>query len=233
MGIASNVQHATWILPIIAGVAWLVMMLAMLGVWRARVNAGDAPYASQFDSRIAYVFFILSTTYENSPSLSYISDIGAYGLHWLFILGCFITAITYFTTVIMINYPIIAAKREYERRIIKVLAAVTIIGGLVSSVALIALSFTSIATERNLHLVWLFLFILGMLFTGLVMAGVRSRKPRPEGYRQLYAEHRKLYADLWYGSHRYSLTNTAVSSSVGSLSLWRSVSQSQWRSLQH
>ncbi|KAF9881311.1 frag1 dram sfk1 family protein [Colletotrichum karsti] len=163
-----------WVFPIISGLMWLSMLLGMLLYW------------------------IIDTNREVYPSMSppqtiaYISDVGAYRLKPLFVTGCVITTIfldlSFFSDRWLRHKGRLAPNTSTGE---KILYGLSIFFAIIGTVGLICLSIFDTYRHKNLHLLFLLLFMAGYLLSACFICWEYQRL----GIK--YPEHRSLAASFW------------------------------------
>ncbi|KAF8149832.1 Frag1/DRAM/Sfk1 [Crassisporium funariophilum] len=135
-----------WI-PIAAATMWFGTLLAMLIVWLA---SGRPRYPSQ------------------DGSIAYISDVGADILKPLFIVGCAITAVGFFLSLVVERYlrhsgRLIPSMRRRER----VLSMLAVAGSFIGGCGLILLSIFDTRRHSSAHRAFLLVFIVGVALSAI------------------------------------------------------------------
>ncbi|KIP05039.1 hypothetical protein PHLGIDRAFT_108804 [Phlebiopsis gigantea 11061_1 CR5-6] len=130
-----------WI-PIFGAFIWFATLWALIITWLAQ---GRPHYVSQ------------------DGSIAYISDIGADILKPLFVVGCCITAVSFFLALVVERWlrhsgRLIAEMRRRER----VLSILAIVGSFIGGCGLILLSIFDTKRHPSLHRVFLLVFIVGV-----------------------------------------------------------------------
>ncbi|KAK1594813.1 Frag1/DRAM/Sfk1 family protein [Colletotrichum navitas] len=163
-----------WIFPIISGLVWLGMLLGMLLYWIIDTN------------RVVY------PSMTPPQTIAYISDVGAYYLKPLFITGCVITAIfldlSFFSDRWLRHRGRLVPNTSTGE---KVLYGFTIFFALVGTVGLVCLSIFDTYRHKNLHLLFLLLFMAGYLLSAIFICWEYQRL----GIK--YPEHPSLAISFW------------------------------------
>lgn len=157
-----------WVLPIISGVVWLSTLLGLLINWTVNDHRG------RYDSM------------EQSQTIAYISDTGAYRLKPLFITGCVITTI-------FLDAGFLADRwLRHKGRLVpnttigeKILSGLTIAFAVVGTVGLIMLSIFDTASHNQLHNIFLGLFIGGYTISAIFICWEYQRLGRNRDHRVL------------------------------------------------
>ncbi|KAK7032829.1 Frag1/DRAM/Sfk1 family-domain-containing protein [Favolaschia claudopus] len=138
-----------WI-PLFGAFIWFGTILSLLITWLAQGGTGRPRYRSQ------------------DQTIAYISDVGADILKPLFIVGCSITAVTFFSSLVIERYlrhsgRLITTMRRREKAL-NVLAA---LGAFIGGVGLILLSVFDTARHMHLHRGFLLMFMLGVVASAI------------------------------------------------------------------
>lgn len=151
-------------LPVVSGIVWLGMLLAMLLYW-----------IYQTDRRIY-------PSMTNNQSIAYISDVGAFELKPLFIAGCAVTAVFFDLSFLADRWLRHRGRLvPNQTRTENVLMGLTIAFALVGTVGLVCLSVFDTARHNQLHRLFLLLFIVGYLLSAIFVCweyqrlGIRNR----------------------------------------------------------
>lgn len=138
------------VIPILGGIVWLAMLLALLLYWIVQ------------EDRVHY------SSMEPPQTIAYISDVGASDLKPLFIAGCVIS-----TVLLDLSFAIDRWLRHRGRLAPntrtreKVLSGLAIVFGIIGTVGLILLSIFDTVRHDTLHDIFLFLFIVGYVFSAI------------------------------------------------------------------
>jgi len=138
-----------WI-PIFGAFIWFGTILSMLITWLAQGGTSRPRYSSQ------------------EESIAYISDVGADILKPLFIVGCCITAIAFFLSLVVERYlrhsgRLIPTMRRRE----KVFSVLAVLGSAVGGSGLILLSIFDTKRHMNLHRGFLLMFMVGVALSAI------------------------------------------------------------------
>ncbi|KAJ7841327.1 Frag1/DRAM/Sfk1 [Mycena olivaceomarginata] len=144
---SSNEHHPhthwwyVWI-PVLGALIWFGTILSMLITWLAQGGTSRPRYSSQ------------------SQSIAYISDVGADMLKPLFVVGCCITAVAFFLSLVIERYlrhsgRLIPTMRRRE----KVFNALAVLGSVVGGAGLILLSIFDTKRHMQLHRGFLLMFM--------------------------------------------------------------------------
>ncbi|KAF7330278.1 hypothetical protein MVEN_02465700 [Mycena venus] len=138
-----------WI-PIFGSFIWFGTILSMLITWLAQGGTSRPRYSSQ------------------SQSIAYISDVGADILKPLFIVGCSITAVAFFLSLVIERYlrhsgRLIPTMRRRE----KVFSVLAVLGSVIGGAGLILLSVFDTKRHMNLHRVFLLMFMVGVALSAI------------------------------------------------------------------
>lgn len=164
-----------WVIPLISGLMWLGMLIAMLVVW----NTGNPP-------RPIY------PSMSEGQTIAYISDVGAYGLKPLFITGAVITAIFLDLSLLAERWlrhsGRLAKNRTKQERVVSYLSILCAIAG---TVGLIGLSIADTYNHSKTHRAFLAVFIVGYVLSAIFVCWEYQRL----GIH--FREHRVLRASFW------------------------------------
>ncbi|KAJ7039622.1 Frag1/DRAM/Sfk1 [Mycena alexandri] len=133
-----------WI-PVFGSVVWFGTILALLATWLSEGGTSRPRYSSQ------------------DNSIAYISDVGADFLKPLFVTGCCITAVAFFSSLVIERYlrhsgRLIPTMRRRE----KVFSVLAVLGSVLGGAGLILLSIFDTKRHPSLHRVFLLLFMVGV-----------------------------------------------------------------------
>ncbi|KAF8464578.1 Frag1/DRAM/Sfk1 family-domain-containing protein [Kalaharituber pfeilii] len=131
-----------WIFPLISATAWFVMLWAMLIVYLAQ---GRPRYPTMELGNVAYI-----------------SDIGAQELKPLFVTGCAITGLFFFLSLLSMR-----RNQALPRRLDRVLDVLALLCGLLGAVSLVLLAIFDTEGYSDLHRLFLFLFMLGVILSAI------------------------------------------------------------------
>ncbi|KAL5598863.1 hypothetical protein BROUX41_003816 [Berkeleyomyces rouxiae] len=139
-----------WTLPVISGVTWLAMLLAMLIYWAGHQDAAHL------------------ISMEDDQTIAYISDIGALTLKPLFIAGSSVTAVFFAVSFIATRWlrhrgRLLPNVTMFQR----VLISLNILSALVGMAGLIFLTIFDAHRHSNVHTICLVLFLLGFIFSAV------------------------------------------------------------------
>ncbi|KAI0749424.1 Frag1/DRAM/Sfk1 family-domain-containing protein [Daedaleopsis nitida] len=137
--------HYHWLyvwIPLVGSFVWFGTLWALLITWLA---SGRPKYVSQ-EGKIAYI-----------------SDVGASFLKPLFIVGCVVTGVSFFLSLVVERWlrhdgRLVANMRRRER----VLSSLAILGSFIGGCGLILLSIFDTKNYTNLHRLFLLIFIVGV-----------------------------------------------------------------------
>jgi hypothetical protein len=138
-----------WI-PIFGAFIWFGTILSMLITWLAQGGTGRPRYSSQ------------------SQSIAELSDVGADILKPLFVVGCSITAVAFFLSLVIERYlrhsgRLIPTMRRRE----KVFSVLAVFGSVVGGAGLILLSVFDTKRHMNLHRGFLLMFMVGVALSAI------------------------------------------------------------------
>ncbi|KAJ3572553.1 hypothetical protein NP233_g3009 [Leucocoprinus birnbaumii] len=135
-----------WI-PLIGAAVWFGMLWAMLIVWLAQ---GRPRYVSQ------------------EGSIAYISDIGASGLKPLFIVGCAITALSFFLSLVVERFFRHTGRLVgHLRRRETVFGILAMLGSFIGGLGLLLLSIFDTKRYKSEHRAFLLVFIIGVALSAI------------------------------------------------------------------
>lgn len=163
-----------WLLPVISGVMWLVMLLVMLLYWI--YGTDEERYSSMSEHQ----------------TIAYISDIGADTLRPYFIVGCVLTAL-------FLDLSFVADRwLRHRGRLVPnvslgeyILMGLTIAFALVGTAGLVGLSVADTVHHESLHRIFLFVFIAGYLLSAVFICWEYQRLGKK------HREHRILRVSFW------------------------------------
>ncbi|KAJ7352409.1 Frag1/DRAM/Sfk1 [Mycena albidolilacea] len=152
---SSNEHHPhthwwyVWI-PVLGAFIWFGTILSMLITWLAQGGTSRPRYSSQ------------------SESIAYISDVGADMLKPLFVVGCCITGVAFFLSLVIERYlrhsgRLIPTMRRRE----KVFNALAVLGSVVGGAGLILLSIFDTKRHMQLHRGFLLMFMVGVALSAI------------------------------------------------------------------
>ncbi|KAJ6468397.1 Frag1/DRAM/Sfk1 [Mycena sanguinolenta] len=146
---ARNHWWYVWI-PLFGAFIWFGTIFSMLITWLAQGGTSRPRYSSQ------------------DQSIAYISDVGADILKPLFIVGCCITAVSFFLSLVIERYlrhsgRLIPTMRRRE----KVFNALAVLGAVVGGAGLIFLSIFDTKRHMNLHRGFLLMFMVGVALSAI------------------------------------------------------------------
>lgn len=161
-------------LPVVSGIVWLGMLLAMLLYWIYQTNRRIYPSMAE------------------GQTIAYISDVGAFELKPLFVAGCAVTAVFFDLSFLADRWL------RHRGRLVpnttrteKVLMGLTIVFAIIGTVGLVCLSIFDTERHEQLHRLFLLLFIVGYLLSAIFVCweyqrlGIKNR------------EHSILAASFW------------------------------------
>ncbi|KAJ6570142.1 Frag1/DRAM/Sfk1 [Mycena vulgaris] len=133
-----------WI-PVFGAFMWFGTILSMLITWLVEGGTSRPRYSSQ------------------DNSIAYISDVGADFLKPLFVTGCCITAVVFFSSLVIERYlrhsgRLIPTMRRRE----KVFSVFAVLGSVLGGAGLILLSIFDTKRHPSIHRVFLLLFMVGV-----------------------------------------------------------------------
>jgi Frag1/DRAM/Sfk1 family protein len=161
-------------LPVVSGIMWLAMLMAMLLYWIYQTDR--TIYPSMADNQ----------------TIAYISDVGAFELKPLFIAGCAVTAVFFDLSFLADRWL------RHRGRLVpnttrteKILMALTIVFAIIGTVGLVCLAIFDTQRHQQLHRLFLLLFIVGYLISAIFVCWEYQRL----GIR--HREHSILAASFW------------------------------------
>lgn len=163
-----------WMLPVISGIVWLAMLLAMLLYWIIHLNREILPSMS------------------SNQTIAYISDVGAFDLKPLFIAGCTVTVI--FLDLSFLSDRWLRHRGRLAPNVTvteKVLNVLTIVFAIVGTVGLICLSIFDTQRHSQLHRLFLLLFIVGYILSAIFICWEYQR------LGMKYRDYRILALSFW------------------------------------
>ncbi|KAF1981203.1 hypothetical protein K402DRAFT_241637 [Aulographum hederae CBS 113979] len=127
--------HYLWMLPLISGLSWLIMLFTLLFFW---IGRGCPKYPKQ-----------------SNPYVAMISDIGAFELKPLFITFSTLTGLTFIATISSVHYARYSPRMYYIQdsttSSIRTLSILSIISSVVAGVSLVFLSIFDTFRWHNYH----------------------------------------------------------------------------------
>ncbi|KAJ7671580.1 Frag1/DRAM/Sfk1 [Mycena polygramma] len=150
---AHNHPRAHWWyvwIPIFGSFIWFGTILSMLITWLAEGGTSRPRYSSQ------------------EESIAYISDVGADFLKPLFVTGCCITAVAFFSSLLIERYlrhsgRLIPTMRRRE----KVFSVLAVLGSFIGGLGLILLSIFDTKRHPSLHRGFLLMFMAGVAISAI------------------------------------------------------------------
>ncbi|KAK8183510.1 Frag1/DRAM/Sfk1 [Phyllosticta capitalensis] len=163
--------HRLWLLPLVSGVVWFVTLLSLLLRWVAR---GTPRYPGQ-----------------SNPYVAFISDIAAFDMKPLFLIGACITAVAFIGTVCAVHFA------RYDDRMYgindfwykKWSSVLAMVSGVVAGLGLILLAIMDTFRFHEEHHVLLLVCFSGLAMSSLSTTLVyfdQTKKPSPFRLLRLY-----------------------------------------------
>ncbi|KAF9468163.1 Frag1/DRAM/Sfk1 [Collybia nuda] len=135
-----------WI-PVFGAFIWFSTLLSMLITWLA---SGRPRYVSQ------------------DGSIAYISDVGADILKPLFIVGCAITAVSFFLSLVVERWLRHSGRlMPHLRKRERILGSLAVLGSFIGGIGLILLSVFDTKRHSSLHRLFLLIFIVGVAMSAI------------------------------------------------------------------
>ncbi|KFY56159.1 hypothetical protein V496_06768 [Pseudogymnoascus sp. VKM F-4515 (FW-2607)] len=162
-----------WVFPVVSGLTWLGMLIAMLAVW---ATSGRPHYPSM----------------DPHQEIAYISDVGAQGLKPLFIAGSVV--MTVFLDLSLVAERWLRHRGRLARNLTmleKVFMFLSMLGALVGTVGLICLSILDTLRHPHMHSRFLVVFLVGYLVSAIFICAEYQRL----GIQ--FREHRVLRVSFW------------------------------------
>ncbi|KFY39156.1 hypothetical protein V494_04101 [Pseudogymnoascus sp. VKM F-4513 (FW-928)] len=162
-----------WVFPVVSGLTWLGMLIAMLVVW---CTSGRPHYRSM----------------DPTQKIAYISDVGAQGLKPLFIAGSVVTTIFLDLSLVAERWLRHRGRLARNRTLTeKIFMYLSMLGALAGTVGLICLSILDTLRHPHFHNRFLIVFMVGYVVSAIFICAEYQRL----GIH--FREHRVLRASFW------------------------------------